>query len=306
MLGSSFQSNKIFIIDALDNSGYAAGERLYKDCIRYDNIVSDYLTANTKDEFVTLLENINLQLKNNQQILPILHICAHGNESGTGLVLPNGDCIGWSTLKPHFANINLQCKNNLLIVFAACKSLDSIFMIENFKAAPFYAVIAPKDDVSGSDIVGYIDFYREFLSTSNITSAMLKLDATGQKFKLVDVLWVFLLSWRKHVAFYDSIPRYKIYKRQIVKMQGGKKAIPGLSRAQTNSQVRKKIDKTRRKIFKEMKEEFFMIDIYPGNDSRFPVTYEESLVQSQPPLTSTLGKDIVVKTKKNKRNRRTS
>ncbi|MCH7990727.1 MAG: hypothetical protein IID46_16425 [Planctomycetes bacterium] len=93
-------------------------------------------------------------------LLPILHISAHGNSEGIGL--SNGDSIGWDELRLLLQPINAALQGYLLVCMSCCEGYagSRMAMFTDNQPLPFYALIGNSGSPTWSDTaVAYATFY---------------------------------------------------------------------------------------------------------------------------------------------------
>lgn len=93
-------------------------------------------------------------------LIPILHISAHGNHEG--IQLSSGQVLQWAVLRQYLAPINTALKNNLLICMSCCKGYAGtrMAMFTEDQGYPFYAIVANSEDPLWADTaVAYSTFY---------------------------------------------------------------------------------------------------------------------------------------------------
>ena len=105
---------------------------------------------------IGLKESMNIY----QDLIPILHISAHGFSDG--IQLSSGEIISWEELANLLRPINQALKNSLLLCLSACEGYSGIRMamtVEN-EVSPYYAIVANGEKPLWSDTaVAYSTFY---------------------------------------------------------------------------------------------------------------------------------------------------
>lgn len=116
--------NRIAVIQSLAEDELHTGKMLYED-INSHNFAHDIgldirlYNVETKKELFDLLSRLTDEARTSD-LFPILHVEIHGSSDKTGLVLSSGDFVSWQELKNPFIKLNIETKNNLFIVLAAC------------------------------------------------------------------------------------------------------------------------------------------------------------------------------------------
>jgi len=83
---------------------------------------------------------------------PILHIEAHGNETGIAPARNGSSCIRWEELTEPLQRVNEASGCNLLIVMAACIGNAAVQALNRGPRAPAIVVIGPTDEISPTSL----------------------------------------------------------------------------------------------------------------------------------------------------------
>lgn len=168
----------IFVIESLNSDDIKSGKSLYNDIItyysdKYNGFDTDFYQAKNKDQFISYMRRIVSRVKNDN-IHPIIHIECHGDENRKGLIInPSKELITWTELEEYFRPINIAMRNNLLITLGVCHGAQLQTIIDPYKPAPFFAMIAPKKLISADvTIKGYNNFYKSILLDPDIINAI--------------------------------------------------------------------------------------------------------------------------------------
>jgi mRNA-degrading endonuclease HigB of HigAB toxin-antitoxin module len=176
-----FSFNKIIVIQSLtiDHTGLD----LYNDTIKIrqfqfpDEFTAEYYDISSGDEFKNLLANISSAVEHGG-VVPVIHFDIHGSK--TGLVLKNGDFVGWKLIVDHFRNINKKTNNNLLVTFATCFSSFILNYIDLREKCPFWSYVSTNTEIVNEDIsLSFNAFYDSLLMDRNIETAANALTANN-------------------------------------------------------------------------------------------------------------------------------
>lgn len=201
---SSYDS--LILIESLgvndNHTGLQLGYKLQEYC-NNNNIVVSYMSVSNKQEFLSTLDAINNDILNGTDVIlsgkakfPLLHFDIHGNKKG--LVLSNGDLIGWDVLADNSRNLNKSTKNNLLIILAVCMGFQSIVEISPALLTPYYALVGPVDEVYEKDIERlFPDFYLNLFENNNLPDAMKILKP---EYHLYHCETVFVSSYARYIS----------------------------------------------------------------------------------------------------------
>jgi len=277
--------NKIYVVDSLRDTELQTAAALFHDNIQWRTkhlgLDSSYTSVSTRQDFSVFWETVRNEVLN-RQILPIIHLEAHGDENG--LALRSGEQVKWEDLIENLCVINRGCGNNLLLTLAVCKGVHLMKIIVQTITGrtPFWAIIGPTDTVKAGDISkAFNEFYGELLSSLDGTKALNKLndalppDATKYRFVYCEALFRMAFKGYLNTQCSGKTKRERV-ERLLTEIKTKKKlpAPIGEIRHDFKEKLRKE---NQRPIFEKYRRRFFMIDDFPENDKRFPVRFEEFL-----------------------------
>ncbi len=173
-LGGSFSCNSVVWIVSLAEEELGPSRRMMAGVSAHCSL-HGYLffmfDVKCRSELCQVLKNINFCARENG-LRPILVLDAHGNQQD-GLVLDNsGEAMKWNDLGSLLQQINISTCNNLCVIGAACFSLRTISPAKLDKAAPFFVLLAPEQDVK----VGFLEdnlpaFFNRLFTGSSLDDA---------------------------------------------------------------------------------------------------------------------------------------
>lgn len=103
---------------------------------------------------------------------PIIHFDTHGDALNGLYITAAGRYLSWDNLCDLLRPINVATENNLIIVSAACFSLNVIRQIAIEKACPFFILLAPEQAVRAGFLETHIvRFYMDVFQNLNILNA---------------------------------------------------------------------------------------------------------------------------------------
>jgi len=125
-----------------------------------DSIPSSHRIAVNQEAFkAALLVGLEEQMKLHKNLIPIIHISAHGSTEGVGLT--SGEVITWESLKKLLLPINRAMKGSLILCMSSCEGYAACEMaMSEEDELPFFAVVGHVGKPSWSDTaVAYTAFY---------------------------------------------------------------------------------------------------------------------------------------------------
>lgn len=281
--------NTIWVVESLKEGDLKAGYNLVHDQLVHIpfknpaiNII--YSSANNKEEFIEILNNIHDDVSQNDNY-PMIHIDCHGNQEG--LEVSSREIITWEELRPIFIKINIACKLNLIILLASCNGAHLIKVVTKLDRAPFWAVIGSENEVTAGSVErNYGEFYRVFAENLDGDAAMKALNqgkkGNEREYHFFSALGLFIKA-------------YSHYHHKYCVGKAKKKRLENLlTKALRDPKVRGKgrvIKWVRRtlkdglgseeKNFRNYYKNFFMIDLYEENTKRFQLTFKDLLARAE-------------------------
>jgi hypothetical protein len=203
---------------------------------------------------------------------PVLHIECHGNDDGIGLA--NGrDFIAWEELRDYLAPLNVATRMNLMVSIAACYGVYAIKELLPSARAPFLAALSTDREAHPDELYrGFAAFYRTLLETLDGDQALQQIrhNGPGAPFFFIDALAHFKLIYRNYLA---RMCTPKEYRRRALRIQEEQRESGG--RVADVDDIAKLLLANQQSDFERLWREHFLIDLYPGNAARFPVTYAD-------------------------------
>lgn len=275
---SSFNFNKIYVIESLDSSKERqTGKDLFDDLLRwkafeYDGkLMTELIQVFNRTDFFSALNHI-LNEARNKKYKPIIHLELHG--SSEGICTQNGEFINWHELYCYLSDINLATGNNLFLTLGICYGAYLMSQIKLAKPAPFFGFIGSFFELESEDIlIRYNEFYKEFLSTFNFYNSIQKLFNANPNVKADYKLITSEETFRDVYANYlqENCSTEGIKKRVDQMINEG--AVSNInSRQQKRKFTRdftKELNKTKELFKQKHKNIFFMVNEYPENHKRF-------------------------------------
>jgi hypothetical protein len=111
------------------------------------------------------------ELSNNRADNFIIHISAHGNE--TGIVLSDGSPMIWDKLKGLLSPISSTSKRLPVICLSSCMGFSGISMVDMGGPLPFSGLVGSHDQITYPDAaIGFIAFYNRLSKDGKIVAAI--------------------------------------------------------------------------------------------------------------------------------------
>lgn len=268
--------NKILVIDSIPSGELNTARQLVEDLKTYATAYApspliEYVRAETGDDLIEKISHCRNDVLA-QDIIPVLHIECHGNEYG--FQLADGAFVDWAELKLHITELNVATKLNLMIAVAACTGGAIAKTVRMSDRAPFWGFIGPTMAISSEDLrKAYSTLYLKLLQTKSATKAFEAFAASTKTglFWRMTAQGLFEKGWanykEKHCIPKALDARGKRMQEQF-KEKFPDKAPPTLE------ELRIRLINQEPEAFGKFRDTFFMYDLYPEHQNRFPVCYK--------------------------------
>ena len=166
----TFLNNATIILDCLTSSDLQTARRLYEDVMHLDGGIN-YQKIDSVDTLRKVLARIKLDCS--KGMLTIIHIEAHGDSNKGIQIGGKKGVFSWKELVDSLREINIQTKNNTVVILAACEGLYAILQVRIFQPTPFAFLIGSQDKISAGDLDKHmIKFYSTLVKTGSAAVAM--------------------------------------------------------------------------------------------------------------------------------------
>lgn len=273
---SSINANCIVIVDSIPDGELNTARQLREELRDWADtfeeppglVFSRVVTAS--DLQVVLVEFE--RLVRDENMLPVVHVEAHGWDNG--LQLASGDLVSWTELKEWITPLNVAMRLGLLFVLAACKGATFTKAIRLSDPAPLWGISGPTQDVTAGRIeADFRAFYRALFdgcSTKDMLAALVH-DAPENTYYATSAEEFFFRAWKGYKETYctDAQLAERAKRAAEILTDMGKQAV-------SEQQYRQLMAEREPKLFERYRDTYFMVDLYPENKTRFPVTYEQA------------------------------
>jgi len=281
---STFSLDSVVIIESLRPGELKTGAELF-DATIAPHILQERLhgrlyTVSTRAEFLGALEAVRQFAAEGHS--PLIHLEAHGDESG--LEVGSGEHVPWVELGPALAGINIASRMNLLVVAAACNGWYLTESLRPTVRSPAWGVLGPPASVGGDVLhVAMKRFYSELLPNLDVMRAMRVLnhsdDSAAWTYRITSADLLFCNSFR---AYLQSLMDEESQEARVNRLVAEAARTSGLDVVQTaitRAEFRHSLD-DHEFWYTKYKTHFLMLDLFPENAVRFPLTLADCLPRS--------------------------
>lgn len=273
----SIRYNAAYVLESLRPGERRTGSELYRDVLlprqtRNPGFTAHYDSASSAVELRTQLQNFVNQC-GLQGWGPIIHIEAHGREDG--IVASDGSLLSWAELAPILRQSNIATRMNLLVTMASCFGVHMAKVLLPVQPAPLCMLIGSTGESNAEELrIGFQRFYETLLDGESGAEAFAQLRSaqTGPALLQVPAQLYFERAFK---AYFESLgDPAEVERRVAAIIEQGTSTYgfvpldaPGGPRAWIRQRLADKAY-----WFDRFYRKFFMIDQYPENAARFPMS----------------------------------
>lgn len=265
--------NTVVILDSIPNGELNTAKRLYDDLrdIAYRCSPIPKVEHYRTDSLANLVQTIGqLRVRTEAgEILPLLHIEAHGCDDG--LALSSGEEVWWASLKQILIPLNIATRLNLMLVLASCSGGTFAKALRVADRAPIWGLIGPTKPLSAIQVQGdFGAFYRTLFETLSPSKALtvLNANAPGGLYYRTTAEGFFYKVWRAYRKEHCTPAQLDFRARRMYK----KVKRAGVAHKPSVGHLRRNLVRMERESFEKFRDAFFMYDIFPEHAARFQVT----------------------------------
>jgi hypothetical protein len=193
-----------------------------------------------------------------------------------GTILADGSYMGWDELKPELEAINIASGFNLVLVLGCCYGAYFGQTTRLQERAAFCVYLGPNRELSAgmlSDGLGA--FYKGLLLERDMTAAVNSMVAAvpDMPYFFSTAEGLFHLGFAAY--FRDLATGQPLIDRAKALVQMARDA--QAERIPTTEEMVREIKERERPEFDRLRRHYFAIDLFPGNDARFRLTYEDAV-----------------------------
>jgi hypothetical protein len=275
--------NSVFVVELLGPRDQQTGLNLFRTVLEprgvRHGLYTSHIQVHEPSIFIPALWDIRDECRR-RSLSPFIHFETHGSSEGLGLDLST--LVPWADLVPPLCAINGVSRMNLLVTLAVCHGLSFVKTLTPLEPSPLWGMFGPNQQVFQSDVeTGFSSFYGTLLDTLNLSQAVTSLLA---KVSRPD-------DWLLRSAeFFFAVVYGRVLDetgRPGERIDRERRLIKRLRRAARKRQGTTFPSDMRRRVrndiaddeghFQRYKRRFLMLDEFPDNERRFPVTREECL-----------------------------
>lgn len=282
--GDLAKVGQIMIIESLPDGEMKTGKRLWEDladhCTEHPvDIKIGYCEASSAADFFGYLDDLRTNIEETGRNA-ILQIECHGNDDGLGLA--DGSFLPWADIKPKLEAINLISRFNLLLILGCCYGGYFGWTSRLTERAAFCMYLGPNSRLTARMLSdGLRAFYKTLLLERDMTAAVNGMLAAvpDMPYFLSTAEGLFHLGFAAYIR--DMATGQALTDRAVALVDLMRKA--NTNPLPSAEAVATAIKERERPGFESLRRHYFAIDLFPENDARFRLTYEDAVRSSESP-----------------------
>lgn len=268
--------SRFLIVESVPQGESPTGTQLYQAleplpalCCR--PVTIEYSGVKTATELWALLRRVKDDIAKTGEI-PLLHFECHGNDDGIGLA--SKEFVYWEDLCEPLREINILTRMHLFVSVAACMGAYLASQLSPVKRSPFLTVLSTTEELYPDELYrGFHAFYHALLSTGNGNEALKALRRHNEKgmcFSFTDAPHLFKLACQR---YFERLCTPEKYQERILDIQAEQQEL-GFLVADAQA-IYAHLVTSEQPSFEKFREQYFMRDLFPENEIRFPITFNE-------------------------------
>lgn len=279
---TSFAFDSVAVVESLPPGELRSGRQLFETTlapvsVKDPGLVSDLYEVTCAREFLGALNAVRATAQTYRRS-PILHIEAHGNSDGISLA--DGDFVTWTDIAPLLTAVNQVSRMNLLVVAAMCQGWHMSSVLRPTDRAPAFGIIGTMETVAAGDLLLAMQaMYQALLGPGHDLHAALAEANARSAFRD----WRYrmegaeLLLCRIFAHYLNSLGTEETQPQRVSRLVADlarSQQLDVLQTMQLRDQIARQLDDHAR-WFAHYRTHFLMLDLFPDNARRFPLTYDD-------------------------------
>lgn len=271
--------NCVAILDAIPDGELNTARRLREDLEDLAFHVATglrvrYYRIQTNSDLESAISNL-VEEATGSSLIPWLHLEGHGAQDESGFATADGSYCTWVQLKNLVTPLNIATNLNLVVVLATCFGGSFTTAITTIDRAPVLGVIGPTSKVTIGEVeTDFPAFYKTFFNTGFLKEAIAALTSRALK----DLYY----STNAEQFFYDVWANYKrtqcsdeqiAIRARNLRRKLKRDKIPTIPSV---GKLKRQFRSEEKGQFEKYRDKYFMYDLEPRNENRFPVTYKQA------------------------------
>lgn len=276
----SFDS--VVVIESLPEDELWSGTELFEDTIQPawfadPTFVVELYQPQSRREFQETLETI-AGLVAEHSSSPILHLETHGSSSG--MRFADGSRMTWDEVAGPLAEINRRTRMNLLVFAGLCHGWSMIEILRPTRRAPVFGMIGPMETVEAGRLLSATKLmYERLLEPDHDLRAALNSANGSTSVEDWEFRWMSaeLMFCRIFEDYVKDVSREHVRSERLNRLVADLARVKALD-VQETMQLRVALSAdldNHQAWFSHYREHFLLLDLFPGNEPRFQLSYSD-------------------------------
>ncbi len=275
--------NCIALLDAIPDGELNTARRLHEGLFDHKNANAEklgrlhlrYFKIENEDDLGECIDGLIAESEADD-LIPWLHLEAHGLENKTGFITADRTPISWEKLNKLITPLNVSTNLNLVLILASCYGAYYIQAMGPSQRSAVLALIGPINEVLAAEVeADFHTFYMNMFNNFSFGKAAKAIAETneGPVYYATNAEELFLEAWKGYRNNHCSNKALKA--RALALIQRLRRENPSVH--YKIGFVKKMLKEKESEFFDKYRDIYFLYDIDPRNRTRFPVTYQRAL-----------------------------
>lgn len=275
----------MIVVESLPEGDYRSGTELFEQtlapaAVQDGSLVVELRVVNNRREFLKVLREV-ARIAERYGSSPILHLETHG--SRTGIQLADGASLPWSDISGPLREINRRSNMNLLVFAGLCHGWSMMDVLRPTDRAPMFGMIGPMQNVEAGELLAATNvLYEELLSHGNhdLRSALDSANGTANiedwKFRWLSAELMFCRAFDQYMRQTSGESSTRERANRLVAEIARVRGLTVEEAEQLRPSVEADLE-NHEHWFQHCRRYFLWLDIFPGNEGRFTLEFEDCI-----------------------------
>lgn len=288
MYRTSASFDNVVILESLPSGDLQSGTELFDSRLRPANaddsgFLAELYNPSNRSEFFGVLQRIR-RITTQHQRAPIIQLETHGSREG--LRLADMSSVTWEELARPFREINQACRMNLCVFAGLCHGWHMIDFLRPTDRSPVFALVGPSKAVSAGRLLDAMKLlYGELLTPPHDLRTALDVANGSSVVGDWEFRWMSAELMLCHIfrSYVEDVSRDGVQEGRVSRLVADLARAQGLDALQTTelrAAISSELD-DHEAWFNRYRERFLLLDLFPENESRFKLAFEDCTGQQQ-------------------------
>lgn len=283
---AEIRTTNVWIVEWLFPDDRPTGRLLHEWMMARRPGWSAYFSCTSKAQVIHRIESATARAQRSNMI-PVLHLEAHGDEIGLGGPDASGrpELLTWEELTDALQGLNLATRCNLVVFVAACIGFAGVKALRRGPRAPAIALVGPDATVKATNLLWATkEFYRRRMDKRPNLQEIAESASREAGTVTVELEPFTTLFYEAFVEELITSVRPSEHHRRTERLRQRMLATTALSASEIEDRLALSPPLPSWDALQSVWDKMFMIDLYPENQERFGLdvrTIVEAILQSR-------------------------